>query len=264
MRILFSAQSYPTPKMQLAAFIAVLAEEITRQGIEVTVIAPQSLTMCLKHRIPLTPRYHVQEVETKNGKKPLTILRPWSLTLGQGFFFKLSQRIDRWVINRAARKLIAKPDVIYSHFWWSAENILDYAVENNIPSFVATGEDFIDIHSYLSKKRILKIALNTQGVICVSSKNRDESICAGLTEMPKCIVLPNAINEKVFLKMNKKEVRKKLGFSNDVFIIAFCGRFSDAPAVQTRVIQNTFDITHPSFTLTFRLGPPSETRTHSL
>lgn len=227
MKILISAQSYPTPKVQLAAFMAVLAEEMTRQGVELTVIAPQSLTMCIKHKIPLTPQQSIVMVETKSGEKKLTILRPWSLTLGQGRFFNLSQRIDRWVVNRTARRLKEKPDVVYSHFWWSVENILDYAKVNHLPSFVATGEDEIDIHRHLSKGRIEEIAKGTKGVICVSSKNRDESIEAGLTEAAKCIVLPNAIDEKVFRKMDKREARKQLGYNNNDFIVAYCGRFNE-------------------------------------
>lgn len=227
MKILISAQSYPTPKVQLAAFIAVLAEEMTRQGNEVTVIAPQSLTMCIKHRIPLTPQRSTVSVETEDGIKKLNILRPWSFTLGQGRFFTLSQRVNRWVINRTARCLKEKPDVVYSHFWWSAENILEYSKANHIPLVVATGEDEIDIHRHLSKTRIEEIATETRGVICVSSKNRDESIDAGLTETTKCIVLPNAIDEKVFCKMNKQEARRRLRYANNDFIVAYCGRFNE-------------------------------------
>ena len=227
MKILISAQSYPTPKVQLAAFIAVLAEEMTRQGIEVTVIAPQSLTMCLRHKIPLTPQKSIVDVETKEGKRKMTILRPWSLTFGQGRFFNMSQRMDRWVINNTAKKLKERPDVVYSHFWWSVENILDYAKVNHLPSFVATGEDEIDIHRHLSKERIGELSKEMRGVICVSSKNRDESIGAGLTDFAKCIVLPNAIDENVFRKMDKVYARKLLGYCNDDFIVAYCGRFNE-------------------------------------
>ena len=46
MHILISAQSYPSPKNQLSAFVAVLAEEMVRQGMNVIVLAPQSLTTC--------------------------------------------------------------------------------------------------------------------------------------------------------------------------------------------------------------------------
>ena len=52
MHILISAQTYPSPKNQLSAFVAVLAEEMVRQGEDVTVLAPQSLTTCWRHKIP--------------------------------------------------------------------------------------------------------------------------------------------------------------------------------------------------------------------
>ena len=225
MNILISALSYPTQKNPIAAFIAVLAEEMTCQGIDVTVIAPQSLLTSLKHHIPLVPREYKVKVKTNNGNKELTVMRPWSITFGKGRFYKLSQRIDRFVVSRTVKKLKNRPDIVYSHFWLAANNIIDYALKNNIPSFVATGEDQIDIDRVLDSKRIQLIRQNTRGVICVSTKNREESVAHHLTDGHNTIVLPNSINTAEFYQIDKDTVRKKLGFENDTFIVAFCGRF---------------------------------------
>ena len=221
MRILISARTYPTRKNQLTAFIAVLAEEMVRQGMEVTVLAPQSLTTCWRHKIPLCPPIYQVDVDTPTGIQKMTILRPISITLGQGRFYALSQKIDRWVKNWTARTLKSKPDVIYSHFWLAADQIIDYAIKHSIPAFVATGEDEIDIERCISPQRIALLKEHTRGVICVSTKNRDESIAHHLTEEAKTIVLPNAVNH-----MGRKEAREKLGLSPDDFIVAFCGRFN--------------------------------------
>ena len=225
MRLLISAPSYPSPKVQLSAFIAVLAEEMVRQGVNVTVLAPQSLTTCWRRRIPLCPQKYEVEVETKHGVKKMTILRPYSFTFGQGRFKRLSHRVDRLVVNRVANQLKEKPDVVYSHFWWSAENIIDYAVAHGLPSFVATGEHVINIHRCLNQVRIRQIRENTNGVICVSTKSRDESIGCGLTDGNNTIILPNAVNPDVFHPIEKKAVRKQLGFPQDAFIVSYCGRF---------------------------------------
>ena len=212
MHILISAQSYPSPKNQLSAFVAVLAEEMVRQGMDVIVLAPQSLTTCWKHRIPLCPQKYKVRVNTSEGFREMTILRPFSFTLGQGRFNKISLRIDRFIINRTAKKIKNKPDIIYSHFWKAANNILDFAVKNGIPSFVATGEDEIVIDKYLCTRRIDNLKEYTKGVICVSRKNLEESITHHLTERTKAIVLPNAVNPKEFYYIGKKIARVKLKY----------------------------------------------------
>ena len=226
MHILISAQSYPSPKNQLSAFVAVLAEEMVRQGVEVTVLAPQSLTTFWKHKIPLCPQKYKVKISTPNGIREMTILRPFSFSLGQGRFYKLSIRIDRFVINRAAKRLKTRPDIIYSHFWKAADNIIDYAVKYGIPSFVATGEDEITIDKYFSVQRVSLLRENTKGVICVSTKNQEESITHHLTERSRTIVLPNAVNHKEFYPIGQKVAREQLGYSQDDFIVAYCGRFN--------------------------------------
>lgn len=226
MHLLISALSFPTPALQITAFLEVLAREMVRQGVDVTVVAPQSLTTCWKHKIPLCPQRYELSIETEAGLKKMSILRPFSLTLGQGRFNRLSHKIDRFVVHRTIKKVAPPPDIIYSHFWLAAENVVDYAVNNHIPLFVATGEHKINIDRDLDDKRIAFIRENTNGVICVSTKNKVESIEHRLTDGRNAIVLPNAVDNSLFYQHNKKEMREKLGFPQDVFIVAFCGRFS--------------------------------------
>lgn len=226
MHILISAQSYPSPNNHLSAFVAVLAEEMVRQGTDVTVLAPQSLTTCWRHKIPLCPQKYRVTINTPERKREMTILRPLCITFGQGRFYRLSVQINRFIVNRAAKKLKKRPDVVYSHFWEAANSIIDFAVKNGIPSFVATGEDTIDIDQYLDPQRINMLHDHTNGVICVSTKNQEESISHCFTEASKTIVLPNAINPKEFYHIGRKAAREELGYSHDDFIVAFCGRFN--------------------------------------
>jgi len=226
MKILLSALSFPTQELQVTAFIEVLAKELVRQDVEVTVLAPQSLTRSLRHKIPLCPQRFEIFVKTDTGVKNLLVLRPYSITLGQGRFNKLSHRIDRFVVERTIKRLSEKPDVIYSHFWWAADNVVDYAVDNRIPLFVATGEHIINIDRYIDESRIAFIKKHTSGVICVSTKNKEESIEHHLTDGNNTIVLPNAVDSTLFYPYGKKKMREELGYPQDAFIVAFCGRFS--------------------------------------
>lgn len=226
MRILISVKSYPSRQNHLAAFVAVLAEEMVRQGVDVTVLAQQSLTTCWRHKIPLSPLKTKVRVDTSEGVRELIVWRPFALTLGQGRFGRWSQRIERFAKEMVAKILKFKPDVVYSHFWVAADQIIDYAVKNNIPSFVASGEDKIEVERYMDDCRIAQLKKYTRGVICVSTKNREESVACNLTDDSKCIVLPNAIDGKLFFRSEKKKARELLGFSQDDFIVAYCGRFN--------------------------------------
>lgn len=64
-----------------------------------------------------------------------------------------------------------------------------------------------------------------KGVVCVSTKNKKESIHLGLTTAAQCEIIPNAINPRVFRKLDKSECRKRLGISSDMFVIAFVGAY---------------------------------------
>lgn len=255
MHILISAKSYPSRKNQLTAFVAVLAEEMVRQDVDVTVLTTQSLTTCWRHRIPLCWPKSKVVVDTHDGRREMTILRPFTITLGQGRFGKLSQQIDRFTKGLVARLLKDKPDLIYSHFWMAADQIIDYAIRNDIPAFVASGEDEIDIEHFVDPLRIDQLRKYTRGVICVSTKNRTESVMHQLTDDSKCIVLPNAINEKLFYQASKKEAREKLGYSQNDFIVAYCGRFNKRKGCR-RVSEAITLINNPSIKSIF-IGIPA-------
>jgi glycosyltransferase involved in cell wall biosynthesis len=45
------------------------------------------------------------------------------------------------------------------------------------------------------------------------------------------IVIPNAVNDRLFYPMNKEEAREKLGFNQDDFIVAFTGSFTHRKGV---------------------------------
>lgn len=118
------------------------------------------------------------------------------------------------------------PDAIYGHFWCSAYDGFEYAKNNNIPLFVATGES--EISKFFTRPHDQKeFSEYVSGVICVSSKNRDESIALGLTTAEKCQVFPNSINNSLFRKMDKKICREQLGLPQEVFIVAFVGWFTE-------------------------------------
>lgn len=226
MKILFSASTYPHPGYPFSAFISVLCEELTRQGHEVIVIAPQSrLSIFLKGTkpMPLETEYYVT---TEHGTKKIKVYRPYSYTLGHGKFLRLTWWANQKAFCRTVKNKKISFDIIYAHFWNNGYNTLPIIQRSDKPLFVATGEDRIIMDEVLSIRKINEINNNTRGVVCVSTKNKNESIKKGLTTDNKCIVLPNAINPQLFYKKDKSECRTRLGFPNDAFIVVYSGRFA--------------------------------------
>ena len=225
MKILLASNSYPTPDNPLQAFIGVLARELVRQGHEVTVIAPVMVLSCMRHGTRLDKKYYYDEFEHEGRRLRVEVYRPRIYAPGEGRFLKMASRVCQNRISAAALRIGKRFDVAYCHFWSSAIHLNDYVETTGIPLIVACGEDKINIQYLRSEKNIKDLNQLTCGVICVSSKNKEESIAAGLTTPVKCIVLPNAVDAGEFKQMDRKSVRDELGFPQDAFIVAFLGRF---------------------------------------
>lgn len=217
-------EGYPSEHESVYTFVDRLVCEMVDQGLQCTVIAPQSLTKSLLKRKRLIP-FHVCK-KTKRGNT-FDVYRPHTISFSNVKLFgiNVSHFFFCRAIDRCLKKINTYPDVIYGHFWHTAMAAYRYARHKNIPLFVATGESQIKIQNLYSGKRLKIFCEYVRGVICVSKKNEDESISLGLTEKSKCIVVPNAIDKDLFFPINKNEVRKVLGYSKDDFIIAFTGGF---------------------------------------
>ena len=223
--ILIIADGYPSPGLPYSAFIANIAEEMTRQGMTVSVIAPQSLTKHWLRHVPLAPRHFTQEIDGRT----IHIYRPYSITAGDGRFGWLTRWCNRLVTTRTAKRLNT-PDVVYAHFWLNAVMAIPFVRTKHLPFIVATGEDIIPIEQISNKKRVW-LKKHVKAVICVSTKNKQESIAYGLAKDEKCVVLPNAYNPKEFYHEDGCAMREQLGITKDDFVVAFCGRFNNRKGV---------------------------------
>lgn len=226
MKLCICADGYPSIGLPYSAFIQVLAREMVRQGIEVLVIAPQSLTKHFFRGYKLAPVYFEDIVYANAMKKVIPIYRPYSLTFADGILGRLTFLFNRIVLEMTIKKNKICPDVYYSHFWESACIARNIANLQNKPLFVATGEDKITLSSIISSKEISEIRDFVSGVICVSNKNMNESIKMGLCSIDKCKVIPNAYNPTEFYVMNRNKCRESLGVKKSDFVIAYCGRFN--------------------------------------
>lgn len=214
------ADGYPYNGNSEFAFVKELVDELARQGVEISVVSPQSLLGIWfrgNKRAPLSYHYDIDRQQVK-------VYRPYSLSFG-GRFAKLQYRLNSVVINRLIHKQHLHFDAYYGHFWHSGYQLYPIAKKQKSPLFVASGESHIFLADAFKATEIKHFLDYVNTVICVSSKNKDESIKLGLTSKEKCVVLPNGYNEHTFYPVDKEKCRKKFGFSPELFLVAFLGAF---------------------------------------
>lgn len=225
MRIVIVSYDYPDASRSVFPFVKQLVEEWARQGHECSVIAPNNF---------LKTRYWWSSSKEPVGK--VLVLRPNFLSVSGRLHigrFKFTKFFHKRAVYRGLNSLSTKPDVIYCHFWESAMEAYPYAKENNIPLFVASGESDVKLMTPVAPKGFSDYV---RGVICVSSKNKNESIALSLAEASKCEVFPNAVNTKLFHLMDRLELRKRMGIPVDSFVIAFVGWFNERKGI-LRVVE---------------------------
>ena len=210
---------YPTKTHPFFPFVKMAVDEFCKQGYDVIVVAPQSWLKCYIRRVerhPISCQYQV-------GNNKVYIYQPFYLSFGN-HFESINQMILAKVVNTTLKRLPIKPDLMYAHFWQSGYLGFDYAKKNRLKLFVVSGESTISFRADNKKK--IEYCKYVAGVICVSTKNQEESIRYCLTNGENTIVLPNAINNKLFYKKDKVYLRKLYGFSEDCFIVCFVGWFN--------------------------------------
>lgn len=221
MHICVLSMGYPSPGNPIFTFVEQLCLELASQGHEISVVAPQNIASILKGKRRKVD--FIRKQQYSDGK--ITIYSPLTITgYSIPIIGKWINRIAGYVTRQYMRKHKINPDVYYSHFWRTGLGLYQEAKRNGKPFFVASGESSIALKN--NSKYINDYCNYVKGVICVSTKNKNESIKNGLTTEDKCIVIPNAIDNKLFYPKDKSALRKKLGFPEDAFIVAFVGYFS--------------------------------------
>ena len=200
-------------------FVKMLVDEFARQGHDCVVVSPFN-TLHYRH---ISKESYYYEIE---GNKVKVIcpnyLSVSNIRIGK---YNVSEFLHKHAIERALNRLDFKPDVIYCHFWKQGYKSYNYAKKHNIPLVIASGE--CDLHINNNDGKLNSFVEYVKAVVCVSTKNRDESIDYKLTSEDKCAVFPNSIDENLFKLLDKEDCRKKLGLPQGKFIVAFVGWFAN-------------------------------------
>ena len=222
MNICVVSPSYPTPKTIVFVFVDQLCRAFADKGVNVSIIAPQSLTRSIVHGDPLVPK--VSEIKTESGHV-IKLYRPHYISCGNGRFRKFTTRFFNKAVRKAFERMDNKPDVCYGHFWSSINAIFPIAKNNNIPLFGASGEECVAFYDVYNDKEKKELSKYMNGLVSVSTKNKSECISLGLIQEEKIQVIPNAVNLEVFKSRDVLRCREKLGITPNDFVVSFVGQF---------------------------------------
>lgn len=236
MRICFILNNYPTKNDPIDAFIRPIVSELAHRGHECFIVAPQSIVRIVLKK---TKKRSTEWIDFFSDGTYATVLQPYCFSFSNIRIFGHS--ISCYFQNVATRRVIHRhkmiPDFFYGHFWTAGVIAGRLAQENNIPAIVVSGESSIDVGNKYSQKAIQKAIRGISGVVFVSEKNKKESIMNNLlTKNMINEIIPNGYSKHEFYPINKLEVRKKMGFSNDDKIAIFVGTFCNRKGVN-RVIE---------------------------
>jgi glycosyltransferase involved in cell wall biosynthesis len=225
MYICVVTEECPSKEYLIYPFIEQLCKAISSMDIKICVISPQSITKSIFRGIPFE--------ETKSSISDtkgniIDIYRPLTISFGSIIFLnRLNSILFSNAIHRGFRRIHNRPDVIYAHFWHNGLIAYKTLHKYGLPLFIASGESDID-ERFLKNNRLIRDFISyVKGVICVSTKNKNESILLGLADEKQCIVLPNGIDSNLFCKKDKIKCRDLFGFNHDDFIVAFVGSFEE-------------------------------------
>jgi teichuronic acid biosynthesis glycosyltransferase TuaC len=222
--ICFIAEGYPTADDPVYTFVRQLVSSIADMGIKCSVIVPQSISKSFI-RNKRERAFHWTDTSKRNFK--IDIYQPRYISFSNLNIFGVSMTHFFWrqaVIN-TFEKLNLSPDVIYGHFWHSGIVGAMISEKHKLPVFVASGESKISVRELYSGNLLAKYLDKINGVICVSTKNKLESMELGLASQNKMTIIPNAIDSDIFYLKDKLETRQKLKLDKDDFIVAFTGGF---------------------------------------
>ena len=240
MKICVVSNGFPTKRSANSIFVVKLCEQWADMGHEVSIVTPQSITNIMMGKSGHTVAAFKY---TTPGGNTISVYLSRIISFSN---IPLLKGMNNWLRRRAiatAVKKIGTQDAYYCHFWSNGYNLYKTIGQQANPLFVATGESVIHLHHVDEGFRQA-----VSGVVCVSTKNMEESIRLELTSKEKCIVLPNAIDTNFFHKMDKQQCRQELGIDPRLFVVIYVGQSLYRPKRQQPHPHHAYPCQAPLYT----------------
>ena len=230
MNICFIVDKYPTESFPTAnAFVETLVNAMVDRGEVCYVIAPQSITNAITQNRDILPYEMTRQTP---GGNSITVYTPKYFSfsvkkIGKLNFANLTLRNFRNAAEQVYKKIskLIHFDAIYGHFIFESGIVANYLGQKyGVPSFFAYGENTTYTIDYLGDEKTRRLLNGVSGIVSLSSENKRVLLSHKLAKEKNIKVFPNSIDTSVFYPRNKDQMREKLGFPKDAYIIAFVGR----------------------------------------
>lgn len=256
MRLAILSEHFPSVGDPSYVFVQQLVFAIVDQGVEVIVIAPQSITHVMIRGGKFLPKF---STERSNLGTPFHVYRPYDISFGNRWarFTKYTDFVFNSQLNRILDDF--HPDALYGHFWNVANRLKPYALRHSLPLFVACGEGDYALEQLLdsmSVKQRNELVSAVHGVISVSSENKRKCILYKLAFEENVAVFPNGVDETLFHPKDASYLRSKLGVSSDDFLILFVGGFIERKGAHR--LSKAIDILNNNRIKVIFIGKPME------
>ncbi len=226
MKIAVVSNNYPSSSRPYrGAFVYNFVQEICKNNIDVTVLAPE-------------PAHHYLLNKTKKkdfyGKELAQIFRFPYLSFSNKFSYRDFSAVY-WGMKSMAlsvrfntQRFRIKADLVYGHFFYSGLATLELAKKLDVPAVLTIGESRIEDHTkYVSHEFIIQLMSRFSGIVAVSQEIK--KILINKYNVPesriKCI--PNASDSSLFYPRDRIAMRIKHGLPLDSFIVIFVGHFNE-------------------------------------
>ena len=206
-------------------FVDQLVCALGDKGVEIVVITPYDI---IKNKAIST---RIWERKTPQGNI-IKVYSPGELTLttrkiGPFNLCRISEVLFRRGVYRILDKYDIHPDILYAHFLFPAGTcIASVGKKLGIPAVCAFGESSLwsirEIGLEVARKKLSKL----DGIIAVSTNNKNVLINNRLIDKEKIVVIPNAVNKQTFAPGNRSDARKRLGLPQDQVIGIYNGSFT--------------------------------------
>jgi glycosyltransferase involved in cell wall biosynthesis len=225
MKILAVTNNFPTTRFpEKGVFVMNILKEMSRQGVEVDVIAPVSVGTELKRFNRKTAALDFSGLKVR---------QPYYISIPQRFprFRKSITRVNDWLFGLSLRIAFNKKekyDFVYCHFLQSAIPVIQGLQTRDIPTLVNIGEsDPWDYELSYSKQTVSYFLKSVDYIVTVSKINYDYILSLDSSLYVKTKYIPNGVDINFFKPYDKISARKKLGLDLNTKYIVFCGHFDE-------------------------------------
>lgn len=225
---------YPNPiEPNVLVFVQQLVWTMADLRMDCTVICPMPININ-----PSYAKFPNKIIEQTENGNLVTVYLPKYIGFGQSDILgfnpaRITTKLFTHAVSRVINDMKTKPDAVYGHFVTPAGiAAARIGKKYKIPSFMAHGEATFMTIDHFGKERVAKELESLNGVVAVSTQNKNMLTSINAVAERKIEVFPNGFRKERFFPRNRTESRRKFDLPEDAFIISFVGSFDNRKGIE--------------------------------